>query len=410
MTRLERYRALLARIEPTDPKDFAGNADIYVPPPNGVSKQLATALALQPASSHLVVGAIGSGKTTTLRRAVDGLKDQVKEAGDHVVYVDVSAEHRLDEEPLGGVLLALAGIALRGAVKRKPGPLSASLTAAYATIERHAHDYIEWVDRLDLGPDWDDEEEDERDYDVEVDDSVPVRHPGALKPPPSKSTRFAELAGALRTLREALGAHVTLFFDSLDRLENSARFAEAVTHDLPALASAGIGVAVVGPYRFALSKDRAIADLFDEIHVVQTANGLTPEGRGFLSSVLRGRAPVEMFPDDAVDLAAWGSGGVLRDLLSIATRAARHAYDLGHPHVTAEDVGVALRAVGGAKAVGLDDASLSLLARVSEGHPFNLDDKRLPLVERGQVVQTGVGEWTVHPALQAFMKSRSRAA
>jgi Cdc6-like AAA superfamily ATPase len=407
MTRLARYRQLLARIEPTDPTDFAGRPEIYVRPPSALPHKLATALALQPASSHLVVGPIGSGKTTTLRRAVDALRTHLGETGDHAEYIDVSAEHQLNTERLPGVLIALAGRVL---IRQVPARArrGRAYRAAVTALEKHTHGYDEWLHPddftavLDALESWAGEQD--------PSDAFRLTHPGALKAPAPTSPMFSHLVEPLTTLRDGLGHSTILFFDSLDRLEDSARFQEAIVHDLPVLKRAGIGVVVVGPTRFALSKDRSVVDLFDEIHVVQAANAETVEGVAFLSQVLRSRASAEMLPDEVITSIARSSGGILRDLLSIATRAARDAYDRGHDQLTLSDAKDAAHAIGAGKAVGLDASSLELLVQVAAGEPFVLDERRLPLVERSQVVQTDPGQWRVHPALRMYLESPSKAA
>jgi len=407
MSRLARYRELLGRIEPTGPAGFGVLSGIHVPPATRLAEKLATALALRPSSSHLVVGVIGSGKTTTVRAAAKELKVHVQGTGDRVEYVDVSRLHQLDAEPLPGVLIALAGLQLAKQAAKSQS-ITAEITRASVAIRRHAHGYIEWVE-------WDQEYEDhdsDGDADDDGDRSMPVYYPGTLKPPAKPALRFQSLVEPLRVLREAGGANqnVIFIFDSLDRLESSARFRDAVEHDILILGRAGIGTVVVGPMRFGLSPSRSIAEHFAEIHVVQTANANSAEGLAFLAQVLRSRASVEIMPDGSLVEIARASGGVLRDLLSIATRAAMDAYDLGHDVIEEIDVRSAVQAIGAAKAIGFDSASLSTLRRVAAGEAFKLEEQNLSMVERGQVVQAEVGVWNVHPALELFLTPASEAA
>lgn len=402
MTRLARYRELLARLEPTGPKDFGRLPGIHAPPASRLPTKLASSLALKPTSSHLLVGAIGSGKTTTALDAVAKLKEQVRETGDWVEYIDVSREHRLDEEPLGGVLLALAGKALirRAQHARVPPP--------HEAIERltiHANGFSEWVQY----DDWHEGNREPPDDDWTV--GQYVRRHGAIRPPTKPSSRFARLADDLSTLRELgdEGRNVVFVFDSLDRLLETDRFRSAVEHDLPVLKAAGIGVVVVGPFRFGLSTDRTVASWFDEIHVVENLNLDYVGGAMFLHQVLRNRATSDMISIECAGGIVGACGGIGRDLLSIAQRAATEGYEAGHESVELTDVDAAVLALGSAKAVGLDDRSLKTLMGVEAGVPFVLEDN-LPMAERGQVVQTGVGEWSVHPALSLFLQRVAKAA
>ena len=79
-----------------------------------MAEDLALRLELEPGSTHLVLGGIGSGKTTELLRAQERLQKSLSEAGDHVEYIDVSLRHDLAAPTLSGVLVALAGLALVG--------------------------------------------------------------------------------------------------------------------------------------------------------------------------------------------------------------------------------------------------------------------------------------------------------
>ncbi len=64
--RRTRFRDYMRRLDPTGDPVLAVEGGLYVPPPNAVSRRIATRIELEPASSHLLVGGIGSGKTTEL--------------------------------------------------------------------------------------------------------------------------------------------------------------------------------------------------------------------------------------------------------------------------------------------------------------------------------------------------------
>jgi len=396
MSRLTRYRELLSRLEPTGPNAFGGLPGIHVPSTTELERKLATALALRPSGSHLVAGVIGSGKTTTVGNVVRTLKEQFKETGDHAEYIDVSVRHQLDVEPLTGVLIALVGNEF---VRRLAVGHSQEESEAALSLKKHAEGFEELVSVADQ---WAAHWEDEDGFPLER-----IVSPGALRP--QTILPHAHLLEPLRVLRDAAGKKFVFVFDSLDRLLDSDRFREATEHDLPILKAAGIGVVVVGPARFGLASDRTVAKLFDVIHIVQTANPESPEGLAFLSQVLRNRASIDVLPGDAVHGIAANSGGILRDLLSLANHAAIDAYDRGKDAIDSADVRSATYTLGESKAVGLDAASLAILRSILSGVPFKLNDN-LGMVERGQVVQTSVGKWKVHPALRSFLEEVAEAA
>ena len=396
MNRLARFREVLARLNPNAPSGLARLPGVFVPPPSAMATKLASRLALEPGSTHLLCGPIGSGKTTTLLSVRDSLKERLAETSDQWGMVDVSAHHEMDSESLEGVLTSLAGLWI---AKRNTTPgASPEFLAAAAQMERVARGFSEWV----VDP-WDDEHE--RD-----DPWTQVHHKGLVKAPAHKS--LARLQQPLRTLR---GEHAAIvLFDSLDRLESSERFREAVEYDLPCLKEAGFGVVVVGPMRFALSnqpEERKVASFFDAVHTIPTPNPLSPDGGAFLSQVLRNRVPASEIDDAMLRELVVASGGLVRDLLNLAAGSLRAAYERGHDGVTIEDVQDARLELGQNKRVGLDDAGRRMLEQVLEGALFDLTrDRSLGLVERGQVVETGVGEWRVHPALEDVMRGASKAA
>ncbi|MEO5725405.1 MAG: hypothetical protein ABI134_08015, partial [Byssovorax sp.] len=273
MTRLQRFRAYMGRMNPVADPALAIREGLYVAPPGrSVAEELATRLELEPASTHLVIGGIGSGKTSELLRAVERLKASFYETGDHVEYLDVSRWCDISELGRSTTLTSLAGLSLANHAKPLNTPKAqAGLVVAEATVP----------------------------YGIE-------RQAAQLQ------TTCAAYPGKDK--------QVIFFFDSLDRLGSPARFREAVHHDLQVLKAAGIGATIVGPIRFLVGADRSIADLFDHIHFQLAADPSLPEGLSFLTRVLRARAEPDILSDECVKLLANASGGMMRDLITLAKR------------------------------------------------------------------------------------------
>ena len=77
----------------------------YVNAPRAVSARIAAELTLAPASTHLLVGGVGSGKTTELlatERHMAGVPDVV------TFYVDVSKQHDIAKMVPGAVIAQVA--------------------------------------------------------------------------------------------------------------------------------------------------------------------------------------------------------------------------------------------------------------------------------------------------------------
>lgn len=401
MTRLQRFRAYMARMNPVADPAQAIKDGLYVPPPAPtVAEQLAMSLELEPASTHLVLGGIGSGKTTELLQTQKRLRDSLSEEGDQVVYLDVSRRHDLGSSELAGVLVALAGLDLANRARRLASPEAVEVVKeAHNRLTRHAHGYTQWVDNPyenDMPPD-----EDESDL-------YPVRVSGALVPPERPiPEKLADLIPHLRTLRAVFpgdDAHAVFLFDSLDRLPSPKLFREAVQHDLRVLKAAGVGVAVIGPIRFIAGNDRAITDLFDHTHYQLATDPDRPEGIDFLQAVLRRRAEAEVLPDECLSPMARASGGVLRDLISLAKSAGNEAYAAGHDPIGLEDVGRAIDAFGRDLAIGLDDDQVKKLKHLRRGGGFVIRGEReLSLLETRRVLFYGGSRWAVHPALAPLL-------
>jgi hypothetical protein len=106
--RLERFRALMSGLDAAGDPARAIAANLYVSPEESASSRIAARLALSPTSSHLLVGGVGSGKTTELlevQRRLGQLADT------RAFYVDVSKDHDIGKM-VPGVVAVQIGLAL----------------------------------------------------------------------------------------------------------------------------------------------------------------------------------------------------------------------------------------------------------------------------------------------------------
>lgn len=393
----------MARMNPAADPGTAIKEGLYVPPPGRtVAAELAMRLELEPTSTHLVLGGIGTGKTSELLEASRRLEASVVEAGDQIQYCDVSQWHDLRSESLQGVLVAIAGMSVAERCQESQfDSFTKHAWDADRALREHARGTRVYPE--DFPPD----------NEPPSDEGLYV--PGALINPsssiPDQLTALIPHFKTLMALCPGEGKHVIFLFDSLDRLPSPERFREAVEQDLRLLKAAGIGVAVVGPIRFMAGTDRAIADLFDHTHFRLATDPASPEGFAFLKEVLRRREATDLLPDACLDPIARASGGVMRDLIALAKRAGEEAYASGHEHITREDVGRAVDAFGRSLAIGLDDEQVKILRHVHRTGGFVIRGEReLSLLETRRVLLYEGNRWVVHPTLAPLLDAMPEAA
>ena len=403
VTRLQSYRAFIAAMNPSSDPGAAIEQGYYVDPPDGgIWSALTRKLELEPASTHLVLGGIGSGKTSELLRTRDVLQQSLRETGDFAEYCDVSRYHDLSARPRVGVLVALAGQVLTAAAKRsRPSPPAKGSPAEVAvkSLREFADGSFVWIDTYDDGSPPDGEPP-----------GFWVSRAGVLAQPasitrPHIERRIPELQALLEHFPGPEHEAVMLF-DSLDRLPQTEAFKRLAEHDVRALKHAGMGVVIVGPVRFMVGNDRSLADLFDHVHFQSATDPESEAGMTFLCEVLRRRtSSTNLLRDGCLPLLARSSGGVLRDLISLAKRSAEEAYTAGHSEITEADVLRATDAMGRSLAVGLDDDQLKVLHALDKNGVFVVRGEReLSLLETRRVLLYPGNRWSIHPALQPLLR------
>lgn len=382
--------------------------NLYVPRLGGsVADQLVRRLELEPSSSHVIVGGVGSGKTTQLLMA-QGQLDAVPDV--RALFIDVSEKHDL-AKLRSSVLLLLAGLTLSDLLPTKVSKESKEVKHAQVAFRRSAHGYVDWVDVRD---DPDGSSHDEPDEDDDDRYMQPVHVKGVLVPPtPPLREDIQEKARQLGVLRNALSTsqHVVVLFDSLDRLTDLRPFAEVVDQDIRAIKSAGIGVVVVSPLKALFGPARTILDRFDYLYHQSSVDvEQDPAGEEFLAHILRARVAPDLLPEEALRRVVQSSGGVLRDLISIARSAGEEAYTAGVDRVDVVHVESAADAFGRSLMLGLGPDEIDVLQRVRTQHTFvQTSDKHIALLVTRRVLEYGDGvrRYAVHPTIAPLLEQLS---
>ncbi len=390
MTRLARFREYMARMNPV--RDPEQALDLYVEPPEDRSADdIAARFELEPACAQVLVGGVGSGKTTEVLRAVKRLEDANSDI--LAAYIDVTKFHKL-EESLDGVLVSLVARAVLRVTSAKPEQAEQS---AMKKLRELSEGVTEWIHPGDSFV---------ASFQRSL-ESLPggqprmtkVTRPSAIVPP-SLGSRFAEYVQPLKTTIEPfIGSdHLVFAFDGLDRL-STAHFQTAVRDDIVTLKAAGIGVLVVAPGGMAFG-ERTTLDLFDKVVLRRAFDPRVPAMRSFLEAIVTRRAPAGALTSGAIDRICRGSGGFLRDLLALAKDAGEAAYVAGHEMVEEADAEKAVGELGRSLAFGLSDQEMTILSAVAKTKRLVVrGEVELALIDKRALATQRDGTWSVHPAL-----------
>jgi hypothetical protein len=406
--RLARFRQLRARLDPAGDPSSAFAKGLYVAAKDSVSQRLTAELTLAPSSTHLLVGGVGSGKTTELlsaRRQLNELPDTF------ALYIDVSEQHDICKMVPGAILIQ-AGIALaeeflspevlrpEGSVEgREPAErYLAKVQQRLKDLRAVAHGY--WMDARDL----------------DLNDDFARRHThikGVLEPPARFEENVGRIIDLIDNLLEPLAnewKHIVVFFDGLDRITDLASFERLIGQDVKALSSRGVGVVLVGPLRAQYGLDRAaMAQHFDDrIHYQPWIEPSDFKAGSFLVDVLRQRVPEGMMDDEALASLVVNSGGVLRDMLSLAQSACVETYMYGSDVIGVREVEAAVDAFGRKHMQGLRPAEIEVLRRVLERGTFvHTPEDELALLMTRRVLEyrhEGRPRYAVHPTIVRFLR------
>jgi hypothetical protein len=392
--RLTRFREYMARFDAAASPEHAIERGFYVQRPGrSVADEIAARAELRPASTHLLVGGVGSGKTTQLlmaRKRLNQLSDT------HSIYIDVSLLHDLGRIRVG-VLLVLAGLAL-SQVLTNGEKQDKRVSSAVRSFEGWGHGYHRletrgqksWIKGVLLppGPPGDDPGDDGQGF--------------------SQMREAAKELACLRAALESRIPHILLLIDSLDRLVDPTVFAFLAEVDVAAIHWSGVGVVLVGPHRTMYGSERATVDLFDYFYyqpVVDVQDDT--DGADFLTRVLRARADIDILPDVPCRRLAEYSGGVLRDLITLAQAAGEEAYLAGADTIATEHVETAADAFGRKHLLGLGPDELDVLQRVrTKGIFVQTSDKDLALLVTRRVLeyQNGRPRYAVHPTIRPLLE------
>jgi hypothetical protein len=233
--------------------------------------------------------------------------------------------------------------------------------------------------------------------------------PGKLNPPalPALSRDIEEIRGPLEQFLAVAKdgqKEVVVIFDGLDRLLDPTRFWSVARQDLGLFRELKVSVVLTAPLSvlFGVGVGQSVSDHFDRVHHMPVV-AVDPK-RGFLRSVLEKRRGYELLGDVDGDSICRYSGGVLRDLISLARDAAVEAYISGHDSVTSEDVENVVRQLGTGYLRGLGPYEIGILLHLEKSKSFDVSQAAdVELLVTRRVLEYSSTDFRVHPALLSVM-------
>jgi hypothetical protein len=365
-------------------------------------RSLAARADLEPGSQQLIVGGIGSGKTTELLLAEQSLSKGTKALA---IFIDVTAETDLSGFN-SGALLASFGLHLVRAITAKlHGSLSIAdqklIRASYLKLRDFGFGKTEQVfvpyDEPEYDYEGDDEEEEGLSgyYDI-------VRTPGKLTPPMPAlqrdiQTATQELNNVIQVLSN-FDLDVVVFFDGLDRLLQPEKFWAVVDQDFRALRSLRVAVLSTAPISVLYGAGKQVADHFDRVHHI--APLVSSAGEDQLRNVIEKRQGTDLLAAATTTMICGASGGVLRDLITLARDAGEEAYIAGGDRIEAHHAEATIRQLGTSYLRGLGTDQLEALRQLHATKSFDLSSSlNIQLLVTRRVLEYSSTEFRVHPAL-----------
>ena len=344
-----------------------------------------------------LVGGIGSGKTTELWLTAKLLKRHPDAIN---ILIDLAEITDLNGLNPGAILIAI-GMQLYRRIKKPER--SEAVHLAFQKLQKLANGTTRWIgageydDDLYQGP-----------------ELVRVRTPGLLEPRfPPIQRQVEEVQALVSEIASPLvesDAQITVLIDGLDRLFMPEKFREFVEQDLRALRDFPVSMIVAAPLMLWFDKSRFLQDYFDDVKHIPAAIS-DPEKSDFLNQVLLRRGAADVMDEDQVSELTRFSGGVLRDLITLARTSAEAAYREDKDRIDAAHVRSAIRQLGKRYLVGLGKKHRARIRRLLDGEGFSVDDplSRELLINR-QVLEyfnNGSDSFAVHPALAEALQESS---
>jgi hypothetical protein len=346
--RLEFFRQQMAAFDgAADPRDAMQQGFYTEEPEHSSTNKLFKRIHLRSNSKNLLIGGIGSGKTTQLFRIESHLKTKTTDIYPH--YIDVT-KYEQTENIQSGLLSAVAGLEILD-ILNKTGinldPKKVASIREYAYGKRIEIDPVTLVRKS-------------------IKQAHTVHKPGILSPHQTSSDDRAHQS--LRWLVNEFERHfnkkIFLLFDGLDRVDTVDTFMKAVRSNLENL---DIGFLLVGPASLLYSQFTDSIDNYFNYIEHRTAFDVRDdlESFKFFKEIIISRSIKDFFNGEALEMLINSSGGVLRDLINLTQASIQEAYLSDAETIATSHIEIAVRSIGRSKLLGLDSTNIKFLERMT---------------------------------------------
>jgi hypothetical protein len=400
--RLEFFKQQMAAFEGSANPSKAINSGYYMTEPrNSVSDLIAGRIALRPASTHLILGGIGSGKTTQLLVTLNRVN---KLPNTYARYIDVSTYTDISKIS-AGVLITVVGLTFASLlISNREEVIKNSIDV----IQKIAYGYSEIRQ----------EKEESNLFGLSylggrtITKEVSHYHKGILSTEGIQQSN--ELIQAVLVLYNSVKSEyeqICFMFDGLDRLIDSQSFLHLVTHDMRELSNMGIGCVLIGSI-FTLHEEYKNHEEYKSM-VLQSVDYIgyqscfdveqDEDAYKFFESIIRNRTSNDFIASDVIRSIVMNSGGILRDLINITQLSIEEAYFSDNEEILLQShVDKAVESFGRAKLMGLTKSDMDILRDFAKGNKlFSSSRDELKLLSVGKIVEYRYPKrrYSIHPTL-----------
>jgi hypothetical protein len=417
--RLIRFRQYMAAFEgAADPAKSLAYGHYVHAPGQLLVDQIAGRIALRPNSTHLLVGGIGSGKTTQLLVAKQQLESVDEELLVH--YVDVSHYTDISQiEP--GVLIAIVALGLKSLI---PSPVDESVQSALNVLEEIAHGhYTSTTEKSvhDLLATRSSSAKEITDNFLYSPRQVSIRHKGLLKQDYQEYYSIGNFKSEevfqtiLGVITQHLGKSLVVLIDGLDRLDDIQKFSQMLRSDIQVMKGLGIGTVVVGPVLFIHSAYQDAQDSIDHLYYQPCFDvEKSDQAKEFFYDVIKTRlSQPGFFGQGSLDLLVRKSGGVLRDLITLTQSAIEEAYIAGDETLEPTHIDKAIQTLARSKILGISEAAVTILRHHLRDNDFVLGSpESFQLLTSRRIIEYDYPNlrYVVHPAIVPLLQPVAASA